>query len=964
MSRYITKPDDTSFTPLVSAVPSNASAGDLVYYNKDGSYGRPPVSSLTGSPAYTVANNPSPYSDGISGGYTTALPIYGGSNGKSFTILTSGNYAVVYIDRNLGQPFFYVTSDPTTQSGVVAPTSISSVFVDTVNSNIGVTALPNGTFVVYWRNSAGGTADRINYAIYTDAGAVVRAATQDTVAGVAVGATNIEVCADPSSNFVICFANGSTVYFRGFNSGGTALYAWVTSFAANAAATYGFGVACRSDGTFLIAAPSSTSNLVVYGLYTLATGVISGVVNTVASTIGNTTMTAVDVDLLADGTTFIIAYVPTVSVGTVRNVAFRFLPLNNVMGLERIIPAANFTNASATNGANQYGIRVSGPVYLPSIAGYAFSIVCTAQLGFSAQYALFNSSGACLSGTSGTVTASNTAAIMHSVISSYPINGKPRMEVYQPSPFLTTAFCLFLPVSSQAQTVYGMTYSTITSVGNTIASFTTAQSIAATGIAASYSEAGSTPAKASFNPTAGAAPYTTSAAATVLTTPFLVDSSATSGHALSTLANGKFAVAFVRATSGNIQVNIYSALGVYENAILIPEVSNFTSTSANSAIRMCCQGDVIAVAYTTSTTTLKVAAYNVTTLAAIGATVSITTGAMGIGSGGINWDIADITNGKYVIVYPSTTGQRAAFQVYSLTTNTQVVAQTLISAGVVSTMAVAGFSGGGFAFAGHDQTANVGQFYTYANPTGNTFTSVVTATGLGAFGTATDNRYIATMPGGYVLIQDATSADNARAYGTALTGLITGLTYDNSSVGSAVTGRTAVGFTGLSAVVNFSFLTASPFTATFRTATFGNAQPATVTVGSTVVGSSVVALPAISSSFDNNFALLYRDNSARTNFTIISAGALTNFATLAGTELSVGVPIYPGSTVATPAVSHTVLVGVGLGADLVQLNGSISLNANYTTAATTSQSFDFTGQAVPGVRGTLRNSLVTMTGNK
>ena len=96
---------------------------------------------------------------------------------------------------------------------------------------------------------------------------------------------------------------------------------------------------------------------------------------------------------------------------------------------------------------------------------------------------------------------------------------------------------------------------------------------------------------------------------------------------------------------------------------------------------------------------------------------------------------------------------------------------------------------------------------------------------------------------------------------------------------------------------------------------------------------------------------------------------LSNIIT-SGSSVSASVPVYPGPTSASPAVSNAVLVGVAntttaaSGSGSITTNGSATLNSNYGTSA--NQTFDNqipNGTAVQGVKGSISGRNVTLFGN-
>jgi hypothetical protein len=228
----------------------------------------------------------------------------------------------------------------------------------------------------------------------------------------------------------------------------------------------------------------------------------------------------------------------------------------------------------------------------------------------------------------------------------------------------------------------------------------------------------------------------------------------------------------------------------------------------------------------------------------------------------------------------------------------------------------------------------------------------------------TPNRSIASTASGYCIVQSSTGADTTGGYVICLNGAPYNITH--SSTGSATAGNAGVGVTGYNMPVVYATLLASTYTATFQSAaSIGVASTASTTLGATFFAGTSASIPQIAPSFGYNFVVVYRNASNFPTFAIISQASVAQFGYLAGTESSAPLPIYPGTTVTTASVSHTVFVGVAkvAASGQVQTNGSAQLNTSYTPAATYSQGFDSTGQAVQGARGTMLGNSVVIQGN-
>lgn len=988
-------PSNNVATETYPITSGNIAAGDLVYYNKDGTYGPIPTSSIAGINPTTTAGANLAFGNGAPGGNRQGIAnIYGGSIGKNVAFCTGGALAlpthfIAYMDRQLGQPYF-VIYDQTAPVGnpVVNTTSLSATFINTVNANICAATLSDNNVVVVWANSAGGTANTVNYAIVNPiTGAVVVAATQDTGATV-VGAVPIRVVALAGGGFVVAVpVAGNIISFRGYNNSGVAQFAWTNMTNVNVSTSLMFGIAANST-TFLIAAPSTTSNNVAYVAYTHA-GVLSSTANTFVSQIGTTTMGSVDVGVVPSSEEYFIGYLAQGAASTYYP-AYRRLTLSTLtLTAEYYVPvtSTNMLNAGTT-GATSLGVIV-----YPLPAPYT-----TVLMGFvgstsiAASYVVFDTTNnTAVSGTYGAVGTTapfNTAAVAHTNQSAYTPVGTGAFAFFI-SPFGSALdkIVWYTNTGTTSPLIRGMNFAKIDVASGSGPSYTMQQSSYGTftystpnvfGTATAYSDTNSTPTQASFA-LANTAAYYTPVVGSVVATPTVIDQLQVSGLATCTLADGKYVVAYVRA-NGAIVVNVYylanlqngGAAVLYGTYTTITDLSNFTSpaTYLNQCIKIApiANSNNIVVAYTTSTTNVRVVLIDSASGSLVGSTANITVTAMTMAAGSTTFDVAPLAvnaNGqsRYVIAYNSSTGSRLAYQVRDGSTNASIVAETLVSAGATTTAAVGAFATGGFLVACRDTTATTSQIYTYGNPTGNTFTQVLGATNLSAFAAETDNRFVASTSNGYVIVSDVAAATTARGYIYAINGAV-----QNYSLTLATpTAHFAVGFSGADAPIIFGH-DSTTFAASQYSATLvGSIKGATTTLASSFTNTANVnTLPAIAPGFGSNYIVVYRNAAYQPVLAYATGAGISDFASLSG-AVSNGIPIYANSATATsPAITNTVLVGVALnnansGSDaVVQVSGQASLNTNYPASPTT-RAFDYTKQAVRGVRGTITGRTLNLS---
>ena len=388
---------------------SGFNAGDLVYYS-NGDY-----VSASNLPAPTSASFSVNGSLGITtsyGSHASIQPVFsaaqmlspgitGASVHKFAAVLTNGNIVQAYITSPYTTqgtqyaPYFQIVN--TAGTVLYGPTLISSTYTNSSSAAINVVALTGGGFAVVWMNSTGGTANVLNYAIYSNTGTVVTAATQDTLFGYDCSNFAFEVVAQANGGFAVAVKStgaSGEIYLRAYGATGTPAFSWTdTGIQADNlnSFSYSFAIASRSDSSIFVADIYSNSQI-VYRLFNGTTGasITSGSFS--YNTVGGSPI-GPDASVLNDGTTIVISYVASDanSSGTVLP-AFRFLPSGNTLSAQTFaIPKANslYVNAQVSNNPGNF-INVLG------LSAGGFVIVFSDQLG-DMQYAFFNSSGTSVS---------------------------------------------------------------------------------------------------------------------------------------------------------------------------------------------------------------------------------------------------------------------------------------------------------------------------------------------------------------------------------------------------------------------------------------------------------------------------------------------------------------------------------------------------------------------------------------
>ena len=941
MSRSITPEPTPSQTITVSSA-AGFNAGDLVYFNgSTGDYGTPTPTTQTS--VSVPASAPTALLGGISGSIGNNVGIYGGCATTGFAaILTDNNIVQVYVEPTNNYPSFRVVS--TAGAIVVAETIISTTFVQSGTPCIAVTALTGGGFAVAWINNSGGTANRPCYAVYSNAGAVVSVPQQD------LGGTNvsnqaypIRIKATPSGGFIIAYyaSTGTVINARGYAANGTAAFGWVNL--TGGSPTEGvIGLAVRSDGSFLLSIVFSSSSLV----YAIWSSVGAAVVGSTSLTTTNGTFTGItDAACLSDGTTFVITYALNLTaIGD--SIAFKFLPTGNVLGPEFYIP---YANTKKTVGLYKYGLSTA------TLAGNKFIITMIAKVSpyYNLCYAVFDSTGVCLSGTSGTTSTAAVPVDMAQAYFQFSQNYVTALET--PSGFITLYY-----TNINAAKNYGMISSTINATTYALVNITPTTQVvgSVTGTPLAYAPSGSAPLSAAFSIAAGN--YTaTGTFGALIKNPEIVSTTSTGNIATATLPDGQVLVAYgTISNTGNLYVAVYSIAGVLTQTLTISTGNCYFAAQqsfSKISIGVLTSGKFV-IAFATSNTTYEVKLYS-STFTQIGSTVTVAC------PGGVTSEyiatVSGLTGDRYIIAY-SGTSNFANYQVYD-NTNTQLVGATAITAVDMRRLTVCAYSTGGFFVSGTLTSTGIQQSATYVNFSGNTFTLAANFSNVTGVGSLISNSRPIANTNGAVFMIYANSGTAFVVYGSAVNsattygslGSLTGLTaIEGSAVG--VTGFGTVCATGqASGVMQLS-----------------NNFDTTVALNSTLVKpyvSASVSQNSMTPSYGYNVGIAYIDINQKVNYMIVSAYAGPQKVTLTSTDPSTAINIYPGTTSASPAIQNTVFTGVALqtvpagGAGLVQVNGTAQLGSTYPST-TTYRAFDHQSQGVPGVKGTIVGRAITLQG--
>lgn len=958
MARSITSTDANGATFETVGSTGGFSAGDLVYYGTTG-YGKISASSLPSTTTSTLTKSfPSLPTNGTSGGYFAPTNFNGLGFNKAVVLLSNGNAVAAYGNPVDGYPYF-VIYNPTTRAIVVGPTVISTTFVmsgasATTGINIGVSAFSGGNFVVYWANNTGGSGLSVNYATYTNAGVVVVAVTQDTT-NPAVNSTLgcMRGVTLDNGGFVLSFGNGNNVYVRAYNAAGVGQFAWVTlstfTTIAAAGANPSWGLAARSDNTYLLTGQSTTAGTYNYTIYNYTGTAV--VAPTTFLVTGGTSNGKLDCATLSDGTTFVIAYAGETATST-QSWNFRFLPTGNVLSSPFFLQG-NF-NSSTPNATTSY-VRVW------PLSSNRFLITGADANGMGA-YAVFNSSGTPLLGTNGSIgTASNTRsfgsfyAVSCQVLGVIESGGNAEVYVVSRSS-INSSSTNFFRISL---TTYDMVSTSTTSGALSIPVATTPSS--------GYAGANSTPSKASFALSNGVYPYapklSTVAAATaagVYPTPVSVLNSINSFD-MCVLSNGNICV--IACVGSAMSAYIYNpiTLALISSASInsITGGNNQSADAGTSSVRVTpLSNGSFCVANGTSGTNMRL---TVLTSAFVqqGSTVNITTQTMTFGSQPTNFALCTISNDRVVVVY-QTGAATLTYAVYSSTLAPVVAATVAATDGTAVQCNSVCASPNGFTVGTARSTANNYSFYIFHEYSANVFSQPTFATGSTAGAGTSWHTFSVANNNGVVWVPNRVSATNATLYGMYSVSMVGAITATGTAISATTVG---CGITASGAPYIIFQDTTNFTTGIFSGSTTGVTSLTGWTAPTTRSGVSQIRSVPL---YGNMVLVAYLvDTNTALAFGTLQINGNPDSAVFTTADATNGVPIYPlATTTVSPAVTNTTFAGVAVtdcaagGTGVIQTTGTTNLNSTYPT--TTAQTFDYTGQAAPGVKGTISGRSISM----
>lgn len=950
----------TSVTEVYTATGFNA--GDPVYF-QNGDYKSPANLTPPSTVDFTFTNQAAVNPNGVGGIVAPSFTfeqmqtgIAGGTARRFAAVLTNGNIVQAWTNytpspSTPNQIYFRIINPSGTI--VVSPTVVSAIYTNSNNSAVSVVALTGGGFSVGWINNTGGTANSVNYAIYSNTGSVVTAATQDTTFATGAGQQPIEMTNLANGGFAIAIKNTSGVLFlRAYSSAGVGAYSTITVGITGTEPNTSFALTARSDSSVFICDRVSASNY-TYSIYaSTGAAIVSAATFNIGFNLNVTNAAGLDATVLTDGTTIVLGY--TSSNGSYPFPALRFLPTGNTLSAEVAgIPIANLFYQTAYTGG-----------YLSVLTLSSNNLVMYFSDGYgNMQYAFYSSSGVCISGANGSgaiplqvtggycnpfnrVTLLEAGGFVYAYWTASKATEKPVQQVYCK---ISTSTYTVAPIAYLAGTPYTVTGQP---VGAYIPSTVNPNSLSYYSTTSSTAVATNTPA--------------------TLVGPTTIAGVACDAIASCSLPNGNFVVAY-RISSTNVLAAVYSSIGS-----LVTSVTVGSSTAGSAfTVRVAALsggGFVVAHASTDTVATLTVfsSGYAVT---------GSTTLTIYSYSTAYNFDIAGLPNNNFVFVY-NMTGSDSFARIYS---SSLASVQTFAYASLITqSFTVASNPWGGFAVCGWYSAAGAGYRHVYAPTATNTWAEVHRG-GFTMSAFVQNPQLVATQSGAYIYTNYASAYpayamftdSGATAIGSvgAMTSWPSGspsnpTSYPMMGIGMTGNGNVVIatsysganlGISCLPAQMTFSSGQPLPY----KTSSANNVPMFSLNTYSSSIVSSEAAQPRVTPGLGNTAIITFKNVNSYPSFIIINGTSVsTPYTIVAGVTPSALTPIAPATTSSN---IKGVLVGIAVttaaagSTGQVAINGPMLLGSSYTSTAT--GAFDSTGAAVIGVKGTFNGRSVNLQGN-
>ena len=973
MTRSIQQlPNNVSSTQVVEvATATGFNAGDAVYY-QNGDYKSQPNLTAPSNAQFAISA-PSTIFGGASGGITHGLfPTttsngYGSSKSNMAAILTNGNIVQVFASLLNSYASWRIINT----SGVVqvATTNITSPTA-VAGGLVGVLALTGGGFVIFWLTNTSGS---IAYAIYSNTGAVVTSTVTEATGN---GGTNancrIKATALANGGFVLTIQNTSSViWFKVYTSTGGATTSWSsTSLTTRAYSSNSHAIASRSDSSFIIFYNITSTSKPNFQIYSAAGAVT--VSNTAITSLLSYWTSSIDVAVLADGLTYVLAYIgyDATTTGGAQAQTFKLLNSSNSQGSETYFPRQNCYVTPNTSMSSNFTLKIA-----PQASG-GFAIFCAPDQTCMPAYAFFNSSGTCLSGTNNNgiipiyipnlYWADNTNYIWPTVLE----YGGNLNVFYSPQATNVTQYnqYYFQVSTSTYQVVPLASLPTTLSVTSTPSTAYTAGS-AISGV--KYYAA---------NTEQDVYTQKTSTSLTGITVTTAVGSGS-ANHAC-TLSNGNFVIAWISTVDYTVNANVYSPQGSLITSINV-DTTNSTvgGNNSESAVRVCALSSgkfVITYGNSTSTTSnYSITSVIYSTAYKVLGTISnaiLETSYNTLGA----FDCIGISNDLWVLAYQQPGTAYLGYAVFGNTGSTIQAYQTINSNASSQYIALFSLDNGGFGM----RATNTGLLYTVYQSAATTWTNSVTAANMG--GSYMVQNYVPfSTNNGDIFMPNNSSATalSFRNYASNLTNQIATESLYTLSAGSVGnSGGGASGYTGNGTPVYIYFGGANSASTSCTMYCYGlgsySSDGSSYGTAYSYPSNNVISFTLSLSSKPNayiipnsgfNCVVVWKSLSNVLQFAIISAFPYNSVTSLtSGVSISNPVQVTPSLT-AQNAITGAVFTGVAAttasagSTGQVIINGLAQLNTSYPASGT--GAFDYTGLAVDGVKGTFNGRNVNLQGN-
>lgn len=969
MTRSIQSLPNNSGTTSVTDVYSSAgfNAGDPVIF-QNGDYKSPanipPPSTVDFAFTEAAAISPNLLGGIIAPSFTAAqmqTGVGGGTPRRFASVLTNGNIVQawsMYAQAPTNPDCVHFRIINPSGTVVVSPTLVSATFLSSTYACVSVVALAGGGFAVGWINHAGGTTNSVNYAIYDNTGSVITTATQDTSFAAGASYVPLEMTNLANGGFAIAIKNISgTIYVRSYNSVGVGSYTTINTSITTSNVEASFALTARNDNSVFVCDLINTITY-TYSLYN-SSGTAIVAMATFAAVSGLSSGTSVagpDASVLPNGTTIVIGF--NNNNGVVAYPSFRFLPTGNVLSAEtEAIPPANVFYRTGYNG---------GYLSIQTLSSGNFILYFTDGFG-NMQYAFYNSSGACISG-------SNSAGAIPLQITGGFCATNNRVTLIESNGFVYAYWTVTIPTQKPVQQVY-CRINTSTFIVTPFISVNGTTIILGGQPTGAFNPSATTPSGLSYYSTASATSITTQTPATV-SGPTILQSAAMYGVASCTLSNGNFVVAWKLSASSPyaIYANIYSSSGSFLSSV---NVGTSTGTGDGGVRLAALSGGGFVVAFHSTTTTLKINVYTPT-----GNISGSTSFAFYNYSTTYNFDITGLANNNFAIFY-NYNNSNGRVRIYS---SSLAELQNIEIINTPQSISIVGNNWGGFAICTFRSASGYAFYATYVLTAPNTWviSSSSQITAMSAFSmlpqlcATQSGLYISTInrsgAPGYAMFTDSGLAQ------VSTTGALSSWPLGSSSSPTSYP-MMGIGLTG-----NGNVVMATSYTSTFlgigclpAQITFSSGQPApydTASDGSYLVmfsdnayKTSVVNGEAsqvrITAGVGNNAILTFKSSNGYPAFMIVNGTNILNVnSVIANTTASALLPIAPitSSSNITGVMAGIAVTSATAGSTgQVAVSGQVLLNSSYTSTAT--GSFDQTGGAVSGVKGTFNGRSVNLQGN-